>query len=103
MVAFHVDFKNAYNSKIFLCNVMPKKHWPIVLMLYKGSANLRRYRVGICHLEEKKTFFGSAPKICSNFIVFQYFLIKIELRADLILIRSFPGSFFNLMSFSTPT
>ena len=56
-------------------------------------------------LEEKVKFFGKKKLTlgkCSNFFVFQPILIKMILESDLVLNRSFPESFYDLMIFDTP-
>ena len=62
------------------------------LSLFKRSPRIRTTRIlqVKCHLLARCFLFLKY----SNFFVFEYFLIKIELRAELILIPSFPGSFY---------
>ena len=51
---------------------------------------------------KKSSFFGEKKRTlgkCSNFFVFQPILIKLILESDLVLNRSFPESFYDLMIF----
>ena len=55
-------------------------------------------------MEEQVTFFLKKKRTlgkCSNFFVFQPILIKLILESDLVLNRSFPESFYDLMIFDT--
>ena len=51
----------------------------------------------------RKIFFLRFWENRSNFFVFEYFLIKIELETDLVMIRPNPGSFFDIFIFGTPS
>ena len=53
--------------------------------------------------QKNKLIIFSGSAYGSNFFVFQYFFIKFSLRSKLVLIPSFPGSFYHSIIFSTPS
>ena len=56
----------------------------------------------IFFFEKKNELWEFTLRKCSNFFVFQPILIKLILESDLVLNRSFPESFYDLMIFDTP-
>ena len=93
-----ISTKNMFwNLFFWFCIYFPSIHTTSFssLILLMSSPDFR-----IC--EKISWIFEKFHNSLSNFFVFQYFLIKISVWSDLILIRSFPGSFENMMALGYP-